>query len=59
MDSNLHTRMGSVNLVVIVESIRTLLTHKGGSTNDFHLPSILAVAAALGNSFHFARHAID
>lgn len=41
-------RMGSVNLVVIVESIRTLVTKNDDSLEAFHLPSIIAVAAALG-----------
>lgn len=40
--------MGSVNLVVIVESIRVAVTHNSGDTNAFHLSSLLAVAAALG-----------
>lgn len=40
--------MGSVNLVVIVESARGLITHDGGTTNDFHVASIVAVGAALG-----------
>lgn len=40
--------MGSVNLVVIVESIRTLVTKHGNDLTDFHLPSIIAVSAALG-----------
>ncbi|THU85443.1 CDF-like metal transporter [Dendrothele bispora CBS 962.96] len=40
--------MGSVNLVVIVESVQSILTHTSGETKDFHLPSILSVAAALG-----------
>ncbi|KAJ3787673.1 CDF manganese transporter [Lentinula aff. detonsa] len=39
--------MSSVNLVVIVESVRDLITHTNGSVKDFHLPSILAVASAL------------
>lgn len=43
--------MGSVNLVVIVESARDLITHGGGDTNKFHVPSIVAVGAALGMSF--------
>lgn len=42
--------MGSVNLVVIVESARDLITHGGGDTNKFHVPSIVAVGAALGMS---------
>ncbi|KAJ3976119.1 CDF-like metal transporter [Lentinula raphanica] len=41
--------MGAVNLVVMVESVRDLVTHNPDSdTNAFHLPSIIAVAAALG-----------
>ncbi|KAJ3801203.1 CDF-like metal transporter [Lentinula aff. detonsa] len=41
--------MGAVNLVVMVESVRDLVTHNPDSnTNTFHLPSIIAVAAALG-----------
>lgn len=40
--------MGSVNLVVIVESVRTLVSHKEGDTNDFHVASLAAVGAALG-----------
>ncbi|KAJ3869256.1 CDF-like metal transporter [Lentinula novae-zelandiae] len=39
--------MSSVNLVVIVESVRDLVTHTNGSVKNFHLPSILAVASAL------------
>ncbi|KIK70436.1 hypothetical protein GYMLUDRAFT_89471 [Collybiopsis luxurians FD-317 M1] len=39
--------MSSVNLVVIVESVRDLVTHTRGSVKDFHLPSLLAVASAL------------
>ncbi|XP_006454288.1 hypothetical protein AGABI2DRAFT_197200 [Agaricus bisporus var. bisporus H97] len=39
--------MGMVNLVVIVESIRTIITKKGDALAPFHLPSIIAVAAAL------------
>ncbi|KAF8215814.1 CDF-like metal transporter [Mycena galopus ATCC 62051] len=39
--------MGSVNLVVIVESVQSLITKKNDSLKQFHLPSILAVAAAL------------
>ncbi|KAJ7150397.1 CDF-like metal transporter [Mycena filopes] len=39
--------MGSVNLVVIVESAQSLITKKNDDLKQFHLPSILAVAAAL------------
>lgn len=29
--------MGSVSLILIVESIRALATHGGGETNEFHM----------------------
>lgn len=41
-------RMGSVNLVVIVESVRSLIVKSNNDLKEFHLPSILAVAVALG-----------
>jgi hypothetical protein len=41
--------MGSVNLIVIVESIRTLVS-ENTELRKFHLPSIIAVAAALGTT---------
>ena len=42
-------RMGSVNLVVVVESVRTIVTHNSADdTNALHVPSLIAVAAALG-----------
>lgn len=40
--------MGSVNLVVIVESGRDLLKHDSNDLNKFHIPSVVAVGAALG-----------
>jgi hypothetical protein len=40
--------MGSVNFVVIVESARQLLKHGDESLKAFHIPSIVAVGAALG-----------
>jgi hypothetical protein len=40
--------MGSVNLVVIVESGRALLKHNDKDLNKFHIPSVVAVGAALG-----------
>jgi hypothetical protein len=40
--------MGSVNLVVIVESVKELLKHGNNGLNKFHLASVLAVSAALG-----------
>ena len=42
--------MGSVSVVVVVESLRIIITHHGGETNPFHLPSLISVAAALGAS---------
>ncbi|KAI0756392.1 CDF-like metal transporter [Daedaleopsis nitida] len=44
--------MGSVNLVVIVESARTLITRNSeATTNELHVPSLIAVGAALGVKF--------
>ncbi|KAL5533668.1 hypothetical protein ACEPAG_128 [Sanghuangporus baumii] len=43
--------MASVNLVVIVESMRSIIDHGSGELNDFHLPSLIAVGAALGVKF--------
>ncbi|KAJ7754979.1 CDF-like metal transporter [Mycena maculata] len=40
-------RMGSVNLIIIVESVQLLITKKNDDLKTFHLPSILAVATAL------------
>lgn len=40
--------MASVNLVVIVESGRDLLKHNDKDLNKFHIPSVVAVGAALG-----------
>lgn len=40
--------MGSVNLVVVVESVRSIIDHKSGDLNEFHIPSLVAVGAALG-----------
>jgi cation diffusion facilitator family transporter len=39
--------MAAVNLVVIVESVRAIVTKEGDDLHKFHLPSILAVAASL------------
>jgi hypothetical protein len=44
--------MGSVNFVVIVESVRELLKQGDKSMNNLHVPSIAAVAAALGMLAH-------
>jgi hypothetical protein len=43
--------MGSVNLIVIVESVQSLITTKNDDLKEFHVPSILAVSAALGPKF--------
>ncbi|KAF8347078.1 CDF-like metal transporter [Amanita rubescens] len=40
--------MGSVNLVVIVEAARALITKSNDELETFHLPSIIGVAIALG-----------
>ncbi|KAH9935346.1 CDF-like metal transporter [Fomitopsis serialis] len=42
--------MSSVNLVVLVESVQELIEHSGGS-DSFHIPSLVAVGAALGVKF--------
>lgn len=41
--------MGSVNLVVIVESVASLIRRE--EDKAFYLPSIIAVSAALGEEF--------
>lgn len=46
--STIGSRMSSVNLVVAVESVQTIIDHKGDDTNRLHIPSLIAVAAALG-----------
>ena len=43
--------MGSLNLVVVVESIRNLVTKHDDDLKEFHLPSIIAVAVAFGIVF--------
>jgi hypothetical protein len=45
--------MGSVNLVVLVESTQSLITSRNETLKQFHLPSILAVATALGEPYLF------
>ncbi len=47
--------MGSVNLVVIVESGRDLLKHSDKNSNKFHIASIVAVGAALGEPAHLTH----
>ncbi|KAL9716307.1 hypothetical protein Ac2012v2_000754 [Leucoagaricus gongylophorus] len=39
--------MSSVNLIVIIESLRTIIDKEGDDLIPFHLPSIIAVAVAL------------
>ncbi|GLB43566.1 putative CDF-like metal transporter [Lyophyllum shimeji] len=43
--------MGSVNLVVIVESLGNVITKHNDDLKKFHLPSIIAVSVALGVKF--------
>lgn len=43
--------MSSVNLVIIVEAIQTVIDHIArdeSDTNVLHIPSLISVAAALG-----------
>jgi hypothetical protein len=40
-------RMGTVNMIVVIESIRSLATKEGDELQKFHLPSIISVAIAL------------
>ena len=43
--------MGAANLVVIVESVQSIVQHQPGSTtNAYHIPSLVAVGAALGKT---------
>ncbi|KAF1833067.1 hypothetical protein BDW02DRAFT_570369 [Decorospora gaudefroyi] len=44
--------MITVSVVIIVESIRTVAEHADGpDTNDFHLPSVIAVSIAFATKF--------
>jgi hypothetical protein len=52
-------RMGTVNVIVIVESVQSLATTKSDSLKEFHIPSIAAVSAALGRSFSCDPGAAD
>jgi hypothetical protein len=38
--------MGAVSLILIVESLRGIATHKEGETNDLFIPSLVAVGVA-------------
>lgn len=53
----MYHSMGSVNLVVIVESVRTIVTHNSADkVNSLHVPSLIAVGAALGEYFPDSCH---
>jgi hypothetical protein len=52
---SVESRMGSVNLVVVVEAIRMLIAKKNDELQSFHLPSIIAVGAALGSFSPISR----
>ncbi|KAF2714893.1 hypothetical protein K504DRAFT_367066 [Pleomassaria siparia CBS 279.74] len=43
--------MVTVSVVIIVESVRTLVSHTGADTNDFFLPSVIAVCVAFTTKF--------
>ncbi|KAL5115717.1 hypothetical protein ACEQ8H_006429 [Pleosporales sp. CAS-2024a] len=43
--------MCTVSVVIIVESVREIVGHKGSDVNAFHLPSVLAVAIAFATKF--------
>ncbi|KAI4608578.1 hypothetical protein J4E83_009014 [Alternaria metachromatica] len=43
--------MITVSVVIIVESIRTVAEHNGPETNDFFLPSVIAVSIAFATKF--------
>ena len=47
-----------MNLVIVVESVRALVSHEGGETNKLHIPSIIAVAAAFGKHPKFCGQPI-
>jgi hypothetical protein len=48
--------MGAVNFVVIVEGAQTLITHSGGGVNKLHIPSLVAVGAALGEDIFISLY---
>ncbi|RXW24847.1 hypothetical protein EST38_g1002 [Candolleomyces aberdarensis] len=43
--------MGTVNLIVVIEAIRSLATKEGDALEKFHLPSIISVGIALTVKF--------
>lgn len=48
--------MSSVNLIVIIESLRTIIDKEGDDLIPFYLPSIIAVAVALGMCLDVTQH---
>ena len=48
-----------MNLVVIVESVQQLVTHAGGGLNGLHIPSLVAVGAALGLIVQYLFYALS
>lgn len=38
-------------MVLIVESIRDIASHKAGDKNELHIPSLVAVGVAFGTKF--------
>lgn len=44
----IQKRMFAVNLIVIVESLRSIATHKADDIDHFFIPAVASVAAALG-----------
>ena len=40
--------MASVSLVIIVESVHSMVDKPNDDLKDFHIPSLVAVGAALG-----------
>jgi len=43
--------MSAVNIVVIVESVHSIATHKADDVEQLHVPAVAAVASALGVKF--------
>ncbi|KAK0184576.1 CDF-like metal transporter [Armillaria mellea] len=46
-----YGQMACVNLIVVVEAVRSFISKSNDDLKAFHLPSIIAVAAALGVKF--------
>lgn len=43
--------MGSVSLILIVESLRDIGSHSGNDTNTLYVPSLIAVGVAFCTKF--------